>query len=284
MRRAIARSGPGTIFGSTECERGFDEVVKVPALPGLPFVDEQIRAAAIRAIDKTSEDHRPFFGWVFFVSPHEPYLAHYPGGPASTRKERYLQEVRYADEQIGLLMQRLRELGLWDRTIVIVLGDHGEEFGEHGGEYHADIHEECTHVPLVVRLPGADGGARDAPTSLTYLFAWLLRGFGGEAGHAAEQRITQDLAPLMARTGGAVVTERIWHERMRVRLVMGQEAMLFDFRSRVKNLYRLDTDPHEQTDLFTSDHTAAVAATERLHRYLEFRKARSRLVYVEGLR
>jgi hypothetical protein len=69
---------------------------------------------------------------------------------------------------------RLRELGLWDRTAIIVTGDHGEGFGEHGVTEHGfDLYAPQTQVPFIVRVPGL------AP-----------RRIGAPAGHV-------DIAPTM---------------------------------------------------------------------------------------
>lgn len=73
----------------------------------------------------------------------------------------YDGEVAYTDQQLGLLFDALRERGLYDRAIVVVLSDHGEEFHEHGDFEHDQLHREHLHVPLLVRLPGGElGGTR----------------------------------------------------------------------------------------------------------------------------
>ena len=65
--------------------------------------------------------------------------------------------IHYTDEQIGRLLAAVDELGLREATAVVILSDHGEEFGEHGGTRHNSVFEEVLHVPLVVRLPPVAG-------------------------------------------------------------------------------------------------------------------------------
>jgi len=73
----------------------------------------------------------------------------------------YDGEVAYADEEIGRLLVGLAQRGVLDRAIVVVLSDHGEEFGEHGHLEHDELYDELLHVPLLVRLPGGRlGGTR----------------------------------------------------------------------------------------------------------------------------
>jgi hypothetical protein len=67
----------------------------------------------------------------------------------------YDGEIRFTDMHVGRVLGRLRELGLWDRTAVVVTGDHGEGFGEHGVTEHGfDLYAAQTKVPLIVRVPG----------------------------------------------------------------------------------------------------------------------------------
>jgi arylsulfatase A-like enzyme len=83
-------------------------------------------------------------------------------GPAERRSliARYDGELRYMDEQFGRLRRGLEEAGRWDDALIIVLGDHGEEFWDHGGFEHGHSHHrELMRVPLVVKRPGGARGA-----------------------------------------------------------------------------------------------------------------------------
>jgi arylsulfatase A-like enzyme len=63
--------------------------------------------------------------------------------------------IAYADEHVGMVLQVLQFLGLAEKTLVVVLSDHGEGFLEHGRFLHANsVYEELLHVPLIMRLPG----------------------------------------------------------------------------------------------------------------------------------
>jgi arylsulfatase A-like enzyme len=73
----------------------------------------------------------------------------------------YGYEVRYADRCVGRLLDHLRRAGLYERALIIVTGDHGEELWDHGklGHGHA-LYDEILHVPLLVKLPGLPRGQR----------------------------------------------------------------------------------------------------------------------------
>ena len=74
-------------------------------------------------------------------------------GPS--RVDRYDGEIRFTDLHLGRLIAHLRAAGLWDRTAVVLTGDHGEGFGEHGVTEHGfDLYPAQTKVPFIVRVPG----------------------------------------------------------------------------------------------------------------------------------
>lgn len=116
---------------------------------------------------------RPFMGYMFFESTHAPY--DFPQEAAIARpylenfnyltadfatqtpliKNRYINAARHVDGQIGRVIDHLKAKGLLDRTIVIVLGDHGEEFMERGRWGHsAEFNRFQTGTPAVIRVPG----------------------------------------------------------------------------------------------------------------------------------
>ncbi len=82
-----------------------------------------------------------------------------PNDFISIRKDLYDGSIRAMDTEIGRLFERLKELGLDEKTLVIFCSDHGEEFFDHGETGHGTMHSrgvysEVTHVPLIIRWPG----------------------------------------------------------------------------------------------------------------------------------
>lgn len=140
----------------------------------------------------------PVFLWLHLMDPHAPYypkpqalelaghgclsaseakyLNHYWAradidGDRLQKKKRKIIElydagIRWADLQIERLVRQLGTLNRWDECILAVTADHGEEFLDHGGRFHAPIklNSELTHVPLLVRVPGLQG-SHDVPSS-----------------------------------------------------------------------------------------------------------------------
>jgi len=98
----------------------------------------------------------PFFLWLHFYDPHDPYdppppfKAQYAASP-------YDGEIAYVDSAIGRLLTELRARGLYDQSLIVVVADHGEAFGEHGEWSHGlFLYDETLHVPLLIKLPATD--------------------------------------------------------------------------------------------------------------------------------
>jgi arylsulfatase A-like enzyme len=104
------------------------------------------------------DQHRTgrFFLWLHYYDPHLSYEPHAEVPPFGTaRADLYDGEIRFTDMQLGRLLAALRAAGVWDRTAVVLTGDHGEGFGEHGITEHGfDLYPAQTKVPFIVRVPG----------------------------------------------------------------------------------------------------------------------------------
>jgi choline-sulfatase len=117
-----------------------------------------IQRPANEVVDKalewlTTVAGQRFFGWVHLYDPHtpyeppEPFKSRYPGRP-------YLGEIAFTDSQVGRLVDFLRQRDLLDRTIIVVVGDHGESLDDHGeGSHGFFIYESVVRVPLIIRAP-----------------------------------------------------------------------------------------------------------------------------------
>ena len=107
----------------------------------------------------------------------------------------YDATVSETDAALEPLLARLRESGLLESTIVVVVADHGEAFREHGTLFHANgLHNEVLHVPLLMRVPGLAPATIDAPVSLIDLAPTLLE-LTGAAPLDAVQGVS--LVPLL---------------------------------------------------------------------------------------
>ncbi len=172
-------------FDVTEHYQPAEVVTRV----GLDWVDK-----------KMAPKGTPFLLFLHYMDPHDPFMDpnYIEGGYARSRmahpdpdkfeepmRNAYISDIEHFDQYLGALFDGLKSRGLYDDTLIILTGDHGEEFFEHQGWWHGQtLYDEMTHVPLIIKLPGnAHGGARNpdlarhvdlAPTMLH--FAGLKKG------------------------------------------------------------------------------------------------------------
>ncbi|HTM45402.1 MAG TPA: sulfatase [Polyangiaceae bacterium] len=100
---------------------------------------------------------RPFLATVLTVSTHHPYESVTGGHPKSQSETRnyYERAARYVDDQFRMLFDQLEKKGVLDNTIVFVMGDHGEAFGERPGFFQHDSvpYDEVARVPMFIYAP-----------------------------------------------------------------------------------------------------------------------------------
>lgn len=123
-----------------------------------------------RAIEwLTARQDERFCLFLHYMDPHDPFFEHpfnnYGIARVSTPNpspdmapdmiKLYDQEITYMDQHLGELFNWLKQMGLYDETIIAFTADHGEEFYEHGGWWHGlTLYDEQIHVPLLVKMAG----------------------------------------------------------------------------------------------------------------------------------
>jgi len=181
----------------------------------------------------------------------------------------YDAELRSADAALGRLFDELEARGLYDRALIIITSDHGEEFGEHDriGWHAHSLHDKLLHVPLIVKLPqSAHAGRRVAhdvrlidiaPSVLEWLGLEPSTTFDGDS-----------LRPLLsAETAPSRPTLSIQDshtEHMHWSLRAGAWKLDQHFRA---VLYDLTDDPGEQVDV-TKDNLPTVVRLQRQGRQM----------------
>jgi arylsulfatase A-like enzyme len=166
----------------------------------------EINAQALRVIERQRGGGRPFFLFINYMDAHAPYEPPppfdtqfrdenpaTPAGvvPAALRDQvnAYDGGIAYMDQQIGRLIAALRRRNLYEDTIVVIMADHGESFGEKGFWGHGlSVYEPQVHIPLLVKYPQQLRGATVAslasevdiaPTILAAVHAVPARAFDG---------------------------------------------------------------------------------------------------------
>jgi arylsulfatase A-like enzyme len=153
--------------------------------------DETTRRA-VDWLERGRDPEAPFFLFVHYFDPHDPYDPPYEfagrfdlvevAQPVLRRmRSDYAAEIAFTDDRIGALLAELDGLGLTSRTLVIVTGDHGEGLMQHDYQYHgAQIYEEAVRVPLIFRWPGhiPAGSSFESPVDLLDVMPTILELIG----------------------------------------------------------------------------------------------------------
>ena len=180
----------------------------------------------------------------------------------------YEADVAFSEMRLGPLVEELERQRELDRTLVVVVGDHGENIGEHGlMEHQLCLYETLLRIPMVVRLPGMfDGGGRDdAAVQLTDVLPTVLQAVGLErsrwppmegrslleAALAERPIIAEYMRPQEQRLGFELAEPGFDFDRFDRRLRSLQRGRLKLIRSDrgELELYDLERDPGETRDL-----------------------------------
>ncbi len=175
--------------------------------------------------------------------------------------------ISYVDARIADFLGALQELGLYDRTVVAVTSDHGEEFGDHGMLIHDQGgYEEISHIPLILKLPRSRFAGRRVAglAAMVDLEPTLLEILGVPVPDQAQGR-----SLLPAVTDGEVVREDV---HMYANLVTPTWKLI----PAVGGLFNLVDDPEEKVNLHGSDPALEERLEHRLRQLIAKDKAARR--------
>ena len=249
--------------------------------------DVSTRDITASAIGWISSHHtQDFFLWLHYFDPHQPYTP--PDGLLPKKKivpsigkdfselqavrggylvpslqerewikELYAAEVRHVDNNIGELIAVLKELNMYDNSLIVFTSDHGEEFWEHGGFEHGHtLYNEVLRVPLIIKPPtklGLSPQKADRSVSLEAILPTVLTLC--EIPYETNEYQAKSLAPFSQFASGIpaaplVSSSLLYYEE--------REAVIFDGMKYVRTLltnneelYDLTRDPGEQKSVMS---------------------------------
>jgi arylsulfatase A-like enzyme len=124
-------------------------------------------ATTDQALEWLAKARRPFFTWIHYFDPHDHSLvppkaiAKKFGVPMGKRipvDAVYDPEIYFMDMHLGRIISHLKKIGEYDRTVIVVIADHGQGLGQHGWNAHRLLYQEQIRLPLIVRIPGGPRG------------------------------------------------------------------------------------------------------------------------------
>ncbi|HYN40764.1 MAG TPA: sulfatase-like hydrolase/transferase [Thermoanaerobaculia bacterium] len=178
------------LSGATGISRGFDfwEDRIEPDAPGL---------AANRVLRPGEETAKLLTGWLgrtkgdrrfAFLHVYEPHAPYEPPEPFRSRfADPYDGEVAAADAAVGAFLDELKRRGIYEKSLIVFLSDHGEGLGDHGEEEHGVfLYREAIQVPLLLKLPSTKAGERPpfagsrvaTPVQLVDVFPTIAKAVG----------------------------------------------------------------------------------------------------------
>jgi arylsulfatase A-like enzyme len=204
-------------------------------------------------------------------------------------EERYAAEVAFVDQRVGEVVAALRERGQLEKTLLVVVADHGESFRAGTVAQHSlSTREQTMRVPLIVAGPGVPaGGVVERWVMMTDLFATLLKPFAVAPPEGSESR---DLGPLLR--GEEVEWDDVAFGSLPVPIEKHQagklpdvfvawsgrwKLLVVDVNGKPRGVLRdLETDPDEAKDC-SKEHLDVVAGLEKRVRAWVDRQRKSRL-------
>jgi len=262
---------------------------------------------AVTWLNERRDRSHPFFLFVHYFDPHAPYVPPIPFAELyvdpNDRSEdlKYLidlydAEIAFTDWQVGVLLENLANLGLHENTLVVLVGDHGEGLMQHGYLLHGpNIYEEAVRVPLIVRWPGGirSGQTLDGPVEMVDLTPTILDLLGVEPplppfqgrSLAAALRGEEVLDPehpvflhrrpyesrmmetLPQYNPDGVDAIRVSGQKYGIRV--GKWKYIVGVEEGTKELFDLEADPREQTNLYAKLPRRAAALASQLESWRE---------------
>ncbi len=226
--------------------------------------------------------NEPFFMFLFYVDPHYDYVPPPPfdtlfdpdyegdmDGREIAREPRHSQrpsdrdlqhllalydgEIRYTDDHLAELLQAFAESGSLKNTLIVLFGDHGDEFYEHGKTAHdRTLYDEIIHVPLILWWPGQfPAGTRiDALTSLVDIMPTVLDYLGlpheGPVQGASLRPLIEGKTDKLHDTVWAALNTWIHVQAV----ISDRHKLVWNVGDDTWELYHLHQDPGEQANLY----------------------------------
>jgi arylsulfatase A-like enzyme len=291
-------------------------LTKAPANPELYRKAKDISDEAIALLDAFQEGEQPFFLFLNYMDAHAPYDPPDPYSRKYTQSDtpiplqdfydlskgvmqlkrtlrqeerayligKYDGAIEYMDQELGRVIDRLKQLKMYADAVVVIASDHGEAFGEHNlMEHGVSVYQDQVHIPLLIKTPSAGGSRRvREPVSAADLMPTILDAVGAPAPPRLSGR------SLLGDSGQArrfILSEtqpcgdtREMHPRFERldRAVRSGQWKLMVSTTGEKRLYNLDSDPLETNNLYSPKDKTSAELEASLNQWLAQAPRRSR--------
>lgn len=228
-----------------------------------------------------------FFLWLHYFDPHIPYSPpreyisdisdgktsvgldfqsavqirgghYYPSLEDKKRiRQLYDAEVKYVDDNVGRLLDTLKELDLYKDSLIVIVSDHGEEFWEHGGFEHGHtLYNELINVPLIIKVPSNDNNEIiDIPVPTQSILQTILE--ISDIKNENEPYLASSLVPLLENRpddyeAKPIISSSLLYFEDRESAVFDENKYIRRIVTDKEEIYNLKNDPGEQSPLSNS--------------------------------
>ncbi|CAN5680825.1 hypothetical protein BH24ACT21_BH24ACT21_12210 [soil metagenome] len=196
------------------------------------------------------DKEQPFLATYLTVTPHHDYTVPDRYGKKEFVEDKelnkYLNTVRYQDFFLKNLFEQYKDLGLYEDTVFVVLGDHGEGFGEHGLRQHDNvIYNEGLHIPFLVHDPrNKNGGSIEPPINGLDVLPTVtdLLGYNVEGG-------TYPGSSVLSAPTDRTLMASCYQENRCLASIEDQEKYIYYYGNKEAEFYDLATDPRERENI-----------------------------------
>ena len=134
---------------------------------------------------------------------------------ARRSRRHYYASVTFVDEEIGKIIRALKEKGMYDRSLIIFVADHGDMLGDHHHWRKTYPYEGSSHIPFLVNWPAGSEGMLprvDVPVELRYVLPTMLAAAGADVPADMDGRPVQGPAPTARLLQPAVLPRQrpVW--------------------------------------------------------------------------
>jgi len=291
----VSNGNASSIFGMTQ---GFQEVREVFREKNYSGWGSDITNGFTQWL-QTLKPGRPFFAYMHYREPHAPFNppesfknhftnpnymgyrdASYEmrrkinmGEVSATPADReyieatYDENLRYGDYEVGRVIKKLKEMKLYDNTILIVTADHGEAFWEHNFQGHnSQLYEESVHIPFILKLTSRTNLHKnkinnpvrtlDVYPTLVDLLQLSRRNWDVDGHSFIPYLVSDKLESVPVFTQTIAEQAYSWME--------GNFKYIYHRHTNTEELYNLKTDPGERTNLINTDPVQAGYLRSRL--------------------
>jgi len=175
--------------------------------------------------------------------------------------------LEFDSEVIGPLLEYLKESGLYERTMIVICADHGEEFGEHGKlGFHGDtLYDEVTYVPLIIRIPWIKQGREIHELTATVdIMPTILDSLGIPAPEHVQGK---SLLPLAIEEAASPFRKYTFGRLPMLSSIRSKEWKFILDPEGKRELFHIPSDPEEQDNLYLEKPEIAIELETELKKW-----------------